>query len=106
MSKAAARKGSCERVARHRTKAAATGLRRVEVTVPAHDAPLVKAIAGALRAGGPEATGVREALKPTVSLKKARSGAELVAFFRASPLASAGLTFERDRSTGRSIDFE
>ncbi len=106
MSKAATRNGSGARVARHRAKAAATGSRRVEVTVPAHDAPLVKAIAGALRSGGPEAERVRETLGPMVSSKKARTGVELVAFFRASPLASADLTFERDRSSGRSTDFE
>lgn len=106
MSKAAVGKGSSARVARHRAKAAASGSQRVEVTVPAHDAPLLKAIAGALRSGGPEAKRVRETLLPMLSSKKARTGMELVAFFRASPLASAELTFERDRSAGRSIDFE
>ncbi len=106
MSKVATRKGSGARVARHRTKLAATGSRRVEVTVPAQDTPLVKAIADALRSGGAEAMRLRETLKPMVSSKNARTGVELVAFFRASPLASAELTFERDHSTGRSIDFE
>lgn len=74
--------------------------------MPAHDAALVKALAGALRSGGVEAERVRETLEPIVSSKKARTGAELVAFLRASPLASAGLTFERDRSAGRSTDIE
>ncbi len=106
MKKSASRVGSGARVARHRAKTAANGSRRVEVTVPAPDAPLIKAIAGALRSGGPEATQVREALKPIVSWKTARTGQELVAFFRASPLAQADLTFERDPSTGRSGDIE
>ena len=106
MSKAVVTKGSGARVARHRTKAAAAGSQRVEVTVPAQDALLVRAIAGTLRLGGLEAKRVRETLKPMVSSKKARTGIELVAFFRASPLANTELSFERDRSTGRSIDFE
>jgi len=67
---------------------------------------LIKAIAGALRSGGSEAKHVRETLKPIVSSKKARTGAELVAFLRASPLVDADLTFERDPSSGRSSDFE
>ena len=106
MSKAVVTKGSGARVARHRTKAAAAGSQRVEVTVPAQDAPLVRAIAGTLRLGGLEAKRVRETLKPMVSSKKARTGKELVAFFRASPLSNTKLSFERDRSTGRTIEFE
>ena len=106
MSKAVVTKGSGARVARHRTKAAAAGSQRVEVTVPAQDAPLVRAIAGTLRLGGLEAKRVRETLKPMVSSKMARTGIELVAFFRASPLANTELSFERDRSTGRTIEFE
>ena len=94
------------RVARHRTKAAANGSQRVEVTVPARDAELVKAIAGALRSGGEDANRLRETLQPMVSAKRAQTGAELVAFFRASPLVGANLTLERDKSPGRTIDFE
>jgi hypothetical protein len=92
------------RVARHRTKSAAGGSRRVEVTVPAGDAPFVKAIAGVLRAGGEEALRVKEALRPVVSSRRAETGAELVAFFRNSPLVGAELEIERDKSTGRSAD--
>ena len=36
---------------------------------------------------------------------RAKTGAELVAFLRASPLTDAELPIERDRSTGRSTDF-
>lgn len=92
------------RVARHRTKSAAGGSRRVEVTVPAVDVPLVKAVAGALRAGGGEAQRVKEALRPVVSARRAETGAELVAFFRNSPLGGAEFEAERDKSTGRSAD--
>ena len=92
------------RVSRHRIKVAASGARRVEVTVPSHDAPLVKAIAGALRAGGDEAKHIRQSLQPMLAVPKAKTGSELVAFLRASPLVDAELLIERDGSTGRSVN--
>jgi len=92
------------RVARHRVKVAAGGARRVEVTVPSGDAPLVKAIAGALRSGGDEADRIRESLQPMLSVPRAKTGRELVAFFRDSPLVGAGPRIRRDRSAGRSAD--
>lgn len=92
------------RVALHRTKVAASGSRRVEVTVPNNDAALVKSIAESLRSGGKRAELIRESLKPIVATTKARDGAELVAFFRSSPLAQEGLDIVRDRSTGRTAD--
>ena len=92
------------RVARHRMKVAAIGSRRVEVTVPNRDAALVKSIAESLRSGGKRADLIRESLKPIVATTKARSGAELVAFFRASPLVQDQLDITRDRSSGRSVD--
>lgn len=92
------------RVARHRTRVAASGSKRVEVTVPSRDAALVKAIAGALRSGGEDAKRIRDALQPIVSSSKAKTGSELVAFFRRSPLVGAGLQVERDESTGRSAE--
>mgnify|MGYP003627736045 CR=1 FL=1 len=94
------------RVLRHRSRNAVLGSRRLEVTVPAGDAALVKAVAGVLRAGGADARSLREALLPMVATPKARTGAELVRFFRASPLAETGLAVERDASTGRSVDLE
>ena len=93
------------RVYRHRRRVSASGAQRVEVTVPSRDASLVKAIAGALRSGGDEAEHIRRSLQPTLGTPRARTGAELVAFLRASPLAEAELPIERDRSTGRSADF-
>ncbi len=98
--------GSKPRVIRHRVRAAAEGLRRVEVAVPADDAGFVKAVASALRAGGEEATRVREAFASMTAIEPARSGAELLAFLRASPLVGEDLTFERDRTTGRAIDLD
>ena len=98
--------GSKPRVKRHRVRAAAEGLRRVEVAVPANDAGLVKAVAGALRAGGDEARRVRDAFASMTALEPARTGAELLAFLRTSPLVGEDLTIERDRTTGRAIDLE
>ena len=92
------------RVSRHRKRIAAGGVRRVEVRAPLQDAPLVKAIAGALRAGGEEAELVRRSLQQRLTASRAKTGVELVAFLRASPLAGADLAVERDHSTGRSAD--
>ena len=91
---------------RHRVRAAAEGLRRVEVAVPANDAGLVKAVASALRAGGDDAERVREAFALMTAMEPARTGAEILAFLRASPLVGVDLTTERDRTTGRAIDLE
>ena len=67
--------------------------------------PSVKAIAGALRSDGEEAELIRQSLQPMLTAPRAKTGAELVAFLRASPLTDAELPIERDRSTGRSTDF-
>ena len=92
------------RVSRHRKRIATGGAKRVEVTVPLQDAPLVKAIAGALRTGGEDAEVIRRTLQPRLIAPRAKTGAELVAFLRASPLTDADLAVERDHSTGRSAD--
>ena len=92
------------RVSRHRKRVATSGARRVEVTVPSGDAPLVKAIAGALRSDGEEAELIRRSLQPVLATPRARTGSELVAFLRASPLTEVELPIERDRSTGRSAE--
>lgn len=96
--------GSNRRVVRHRVRAAGEALRRVEVTVPENDTGLVKAVAGALRAGGDEARNVREAFASITTVEPARTGAQLLAFLRASPLVSEDLAIERDRTTGRAVD--
>ena len=92
------------RVARHWKRTATSGARRVEVTVPARDALLVKAIAGALRSDGEEAELIRRSLRPVLATPRARTGSELVAFLRGSPLTEAELSMERDRTTGRSAE--
>ena len=93
------------RISRHRGRVAASGGQRVKVTVPFRHASLVKAIAGVLRSGGSEAEHVRRSLQSVLTARSARTGAELVSFFRASPLTETDLSIERDRSTGRSVDF-
>ena len=97
--------GDDSRVSRHRRRVSASGAQRVEVTVPSRDASLVKAIAGALRSGGDEAEHIRRSLQPVLGSPRVCTGAELVAFLRASPLTEAELPIERDRSAGRSADF-
>ena len=91
-------------VSRHRKRMATSGARRVEVTVPSRDAPLVKAIAGALRLNGEEAELIRRSLQPVLATPRARTGSELVAFLRTSPLTEIELSMERDRTTGRSAE--
>ena len=95
---------TAERVQQHRSRLAASGVRRMEVTVPASDAPLVRQIAALLRAGGRPAEDLRAWLAPAVGLSPAESGEELVAFFRASPLVGEDLRIERDRTPGRAVD--
>lgn len=94
------------RVARHRLSLAAAGAKRVEVTVPAQDAPLIRGLAAVLRAGGETAERVRESLMPLTGRKRATTGQELLEFFRRSPLVGVDLDLERDRSAGRPIDLE
>lgn len=77
-----------ERVQRHRSVMAAKGLRRLEIRVPEEDATLVKAVAEQLRKGGKRARKLRQALEPLVEPSAAKSGAELVAFLRASPIVA------------------
>ena len=100
------REGAKQRVVRHRAKVAAQGVRRVEVTVPAQDVGIVRAVAGALRTGGDEARRVRDALASLTVVEPARTGVELLAFLQASPLVGEDLTIERDRTPGRVVDFE
>ena len=106
MEKPSVHRTSRARVARHRVKAAAAGMSRVEVSVPSEDVSFVKAVAGTLRRGGTAAAELRKTLAPAMSPPRAKTGAELVAFLRASPLCDADFVVERDRSPGRSVDLE
>jgi hypothetical protein len=80
------------------------GTKRVEVTVPANDVELIRRLANELRAGGEQAERLRASVSSPSGFQPARTGDELVAFFRSSPLVGEDLSFERDRSSGRPID--
>ena len=95
---------SSTRLTRHRSRAAADGKKRVELSLPASDVPMMKAAAHMLRKGGAEATKVREVLAPAIASPIIESGKDLVAFLRASPLMDTDLVFERERSEGRVVD--
>ena len=65
------------------------------------DAGLVKAVAGTLRRGGTAAAELRKTLAPAMSPPRAKTGAELIAFLRASPLCDTDFAVERDRTVAR-----
>ena len=92
-------------VPRNRRSPADGGTERIEVTVPSRDAPLVRGIAEALRSGGEEAEFIRRTLQPKLTAPTARTGSELIAILRASPLAELDLPERRDRSCDRTVDF-
>lgn len=92
------------RMTRYRDRQALTGLRRVEIAVPAEDAALIRRLASELRAGGAAAERLRAALGEPDGFKPAQTGDQLLAFFRSSPLVGEDISFERDPSTGRPID--
>lgn len=94
------------RVDRHRARTTAAGSKRVEITVPAADALLVKTVAGVLRAGGEQAERLRGSLELHLQAPVAQSGAELVAFLRDSPLVDGAFKTARDRDQGREVTFE
>ena len=106
MAEPATRKTSKERVRRHRRKALAEGSKRVEVTVPAEDAELIREVARTLRNGGRPAEALRGRIAAALVPPQARTGKELMAFLRSSPLGCFELDIERDRSPGRKIDLE
>lgn len=98
-----------DRVATYRARTERAGLKRVETTVPMDDASLIRDIARVLRDDGERADELRAALLALLPARRARTGAELLAFFRRCPLASAeaeeeAASFERDPSPGRTID--
>lgn len=69
--------------------------------MPATDAKLMRTVADRLRAGGDAAVAIRDALAPLLTGTQARSGEDLLAFFRASPLVGIDLQIERDKSPAR-----
>ncbi len=106
MAEPATRKTSKERVRRHRRKALAEGSKRVEVTVPAEDAELIRAVARTLREGGKAGTVLRRRLADLASAPRIRTAADLFAALRSTFPAGMELEFERDRSPGRPVDLE
>lgn len=93
-----------DRVSRHRRKLRRAGARRVELVATEEDAHLIREVAATLRSEGLEGRRLRAALHDLVRRPQARTGADLVAFFRASPLVGEDIEIERDRSPGRSAD--
>ena len=79
-------------------------MRRVEVTVPAEDVVLIRRLASELRARGETADHLRASIGEAVGFRPARTGEELLAFFRSSPLVGEDISFERDRSSGRPLE--
>ena len=69
--------------------------------MPVQDAEAIRRLAALLRAGGEGAANARDCLGDV--LPRTRSGSDLVAFFRASPLVGVELELERDRSPGRDV---
>jgi len=99
-----------DRVADYRVRTEREGLKRVETTVSAEDASLIKDVAKVLRAGGPAADEIRTTLRANLPAKQASTGQELLEFFGSSPLRLDDdehiLDIERDRTSGRTADFE
>lgn len=93
-----------ERMADHRRRVAARGWKRVELVLRVEDVGLARDVAAVLREGGPPASRLRERMLTALGQGAAVSGADLVAFFRSSPLVGADLDLERDRSAGRAVD--
>jgi len=105
MARAAAKtRSAAPRVARYRKRLLVSGTRRVEVMVPAQDAEAIRRLAAMLRAGGEHAASARHLLGDLLPTRMAQSGADLVAFFRASPLVGLELDLERDKSPGRDLN--
>ena len=97
---------STPRVNRHRLRASARGTICIEVSIPLRDAPLLRSLARALCQDDGEASRVRRLLETEVVRAPAATGADLVEFLLASPLREMELEMERDRSSGRPVDFE
>jgi len=95
---------SAKRIALHRRKNRREGMTRLEVTVPRHDAGLIRGAAQTLREGGNRALRLREQLSTTGKAAPARNAKELLAFFQNSPLAKDDIDLTRDRSSARDVD--
>jgi len=81
-----------------------SGVRRVEVSIPAGDARLLRRVAATLRGGGAAAGKARATLEAALAAAESGTGDDILAFFRDSPLAEARLDLRRDPTRGRPID--
>src|SRR5579859_8023133 len=70
----------------------------VEVTIPVQDVSLIHCIARILCEDGAEAHLLRQQVRKAPGEKSKRTGADLIAFFRNSPLTEIALELERDRA--------
>lgn len=94
-----------QRVREYRNRLSDRGIKRIEVTIPAEDAPLIHSIASILRSGGNEAQLLREQMEQATGDKLQNTGKDLIEFFRNSPLADVAVELERDKATSRTISF-
>jgi len=99
-----------ERMADYRLRTERGGLKRVETTVSVDDVLLMKDIARVLRAGGPVAADLRNIIQSALPARQAQTGRELLAILNSGIVLSEDeeklFDVERDRSSGRSADFE
>jgi hypothetical protein len=93
------------RVRTYRSHLQNQGVKRVEIRIPLQDVPLVHNIADVLRAGGNEASMLREQMHRAAGGERHTTGKDLVAFFHSSPLNDTGLELERDTATSRTLTF-
>jgi len=94
-----------KRVTTHRSRQSTGGSQRVELTVPAEHVPLLRAVAKLLRspeASNDDVAALHDLVGP--EQRPARTGDELLAFFRSSPFVGEDIDLVRDRSSGRPID--
>src|SRR6516162_2950873 len=88
----------------------------IQMIIPVQDIHLMHCLSGILRKGGDEAESLRQQLRQITDLNLGktgdnlkRTGADLIAFFRNSPLADVAFELERelerDKETSRTITF-
>jgi len=93
-----------QRVAVHRKRRHATGLRRIEVMVPAKDVMFLRAVAGHLRDGGGYADRLRDRIIPLLKPVADMTGREFVDALTIAPEFAVDLDIERDKTPLRPID--
>jgi hypothetical protein len=90
-------------VKEHRRRRSAAGVARFEVSAPAQDKELVRALARRLTA--PDAERVRAELQKLAAEAEPRTYGAIWRALRASPLVGAGLEFPRAKEFGRKVEF-